>query len=173
MALSSPATADLCDAHIDTPVDTIADSSISVVLPNVLRDFGGRISFHGQAVTARCYESNVLICQLLDTPGQGRVLVVDGGGSLRCALLGDRLAQLAADNDWSGLIVNGCVRDTAALAKINIGIKAIAPCPLKSSKRDPGLKAVRVIIGGVQIRPGDWVYADADGVLVSKEELSV
>jgi RraA family protein len=167
------ATADLCDLHRPEPVDVMTDSAVAIVQPGLLRDFGGRQSFHGQAATVKCYESNVLVRQLLEGAGHGRVLVVDGGASLRCALLGDNLAALAEKNGWSGIIVNGCVRDTAQLAGMQVGIKALAPCPLKSSKRDPGLKAVRVVIGGVQIRPGDWVYADLDGVLVSKEELSL
>ncbi|EFN60109.1 hypothetical protein CHLNCDRAFT_133452 [Chlorella variabilis] len=166
----SPPTTELCDQHMG-PVDCVDDAGITIMEPGLLRDFGGRIRFHGQAMTVKCYESNVLISQLLDSPGHGRVLVVDGGGSRRCALLGDRLAGLAAKNGWAGVIVHGCVRDTAALGEIEVGIKALAPCPLKSSKRDPGLKAVRVVIGGALVRPGDWVYADEDGVLVSREAL--
>ncbi|KAL4426033.1 hypothetical protein ABPG77_007829 [Micractinium sp. CCAP 211/92] len=165
----SYATADLCDAHLENPVDVVAESKIAVMQPGLLRDFGGRRSFHGPAATVKCQDSNVRVRQLLETAGHGRVLVVDGGGSLRCALLGDKLGRLAVQNGWSGVVVNGCVRDCAALAQLDVGIKAIAPCPVKSSKRDPGLKAVRVIIGGVQIRPGDWIYADEDGVVVSHE----
>ncbi|KAL4421564.1 hypothetical protein ABPG75_010855 [Micractinium tetrahymenae] len=165
----SYATADLCDAHLENPVDVVAEAKVAVVQPGLLRDFGGRRSFHGPAATVKCHDSNVRVRQLLETAGHGRVLVVDGGGSLRCALMGDKLGKLAEQNGWSGVIVNGCVRDTAILAQLDVGIKALAPCPVKSSKRDPGLKAVRVIIGGVLIRPGDWIYANEDGVLVCHE----
>ncbi|PSC68962.1 ribonuclease activity regulator [Micractinium conductrix] len=167
-------TADLCDAYLESPVDVMTENNkLAVMQPGLLRDFGGRPAFCGEAYTIKCYEGNVLVAQKLETAGRGRVLVVDGGGSMRCALLGDRLAGLAAQNGWSGIIVHGCVRDTAVLAGLDVGIKALAPCPVKSSKRDPGLKAARLIIGGVQIRPGDWIYADGDGVVVSREELTL
>ena len=115
------------------------------VLPLAPRsDFGGRRAFHGPAATVRCHESNVLVRQALEGAGHGRVLVVDGGASLRCALLGGSLGGLALANGWAGILVLGCVRDTAELAALDLGIKALAACPVKSSKRDPGLKAVSV-----------------------------
>ena len=135
-----------------------------------LRDFGGVKRFSGPAVTIQCFENNPLVRQALGEPGEGRVLVVDGGGSTRCALLGDNLAAMAANNGWSGVIINGCLRDTEDIAKTSVGVKAIAPHPVKSSKRDPGLRDVPVTFAGVTVRPGDWIYADMDGVLVGGPE---
>ena len=109
----------------------------------------------------------------LEEPGLGRVLVVDGGGSRRCALLGDNIAAMAVENGWSGVVINGCIRDSLDISKMELGVKALATHPLKSSKRDPGLKGVSVSFAGVTVRPGDWVYADGDGVLVSREELKL
>ncbi|KIY96761.1 regulator of ribonuclease activity A [Monoraphidium neglectum] len=112
--------------------------------------------------------------QAVTGPGGGRVLVVDGGGSTRCALLGDMLAEEARKNGWAGIIVNGCIRDSEGIGQISqLGVKALATCPLKSSKRDLGLEGVTVVIGGCTISPGDWVYADPDGVLVAKEQLTL
>lgn len=101
------------------------------------------------------------------------MLVVDGGGSKRCALLGDNIAEMAHKNGWSGIIINGCIRDSADIATMPLGVKALATYPLKSSKRDPGLRNVPVTFGGATFHPGDWVYADGDGVLVSREELAL
>uniref|UniRef100_A0A061SPP2 4-hydroxy-4-methyl-2-oxoglutarate aldolase n=1 Tax=Tetraselmis sp. GSL018 TaxID=582737 RepID=A0A061SPP2_9CHLO len=110
--------------------------------------------------------------QILGEEGRGRVLVVDGGASERCALLGDQLAELGVKNGWSGVIVNGCIRDSEDIARMPIGVKALATCPLKSSKRDPGLRSVPVSFAGVTVRPGDYIYADKDGILVSAEPLA-
>lgn len=109
----------------------------------------------------------------MEEKGLGRVLVVDGGGSKRCALLGDNIAAMAVENGWSGIIINGCIRDSLDISKMDLGVKALATFPLKSSKRDPGLRDVSVSFAGVTVSPGDWIYADSDGVLVSKEELKV
>ncbi|MFD5215499.1 ribonuclease E activity regulator RraA [Microbacterium sp. NPDC058345] len=130
------------------------------------RDFGGTIRFSGPARTVRCAEDNVLLDAVLKTPGDGAVLIIDGGASLACALIGDRIAGQAIANGWSGLIINGAVRDSASLATLPIGIKALGTNPRKSGKRGNGEKDVDLEIGGAVIRPGMMVYADEDGVLV-------
>ncbi len=121
----------------------------------------------------RCFEANPLVRAALEEDGAGRVLVVDGGGSLRCALLGDNIAAMAADHGWAGIIIHGCIRDSADIARMPLGVKALATHPLKSGKRDRGLAGVPLRFGGVTVRPGDWVYADGDGVLVSPTELTL
>jgi regulator of ribonuclease activity A len=132
----------------------------------VFRDFGGARSFAGTVATVKVFEDNVLVRQALSEPGGGRVLVVDGGGSLRCALLGDLVAGLAVDNGWSGVLVYGCVRDTEALGQLPLGVKALAPHPAKSIKRGEGQRDVDVRFAGIVFRPGEFLVADADGVIV-------
>jgi len=154
-------TADLTDDHRDV---------VQVAEP-MFRDFGGRKAFAGSVETIKTFEDNSLVRTALEEPGDGRVLVVDGGGSLRCALLGDQLAALGAKNGWSGVIVHGCVRDTAILAEIDLGVKAIAPHPCKSEKRGRGERNVQLHFAGIVIDPGVYVYADADGVIVSEKVL--
>lgn len=155
------ATTDLSDAHPQ-----------ATVLAPVFRDYGGVSGFHGRVVTLKVYEDNALVRSTLETPGERRVLVVDGGGSLRCALVGGMLAELARRNDWVGILVYGCIRDVAELAAQPIGIKALAAHPRKSEKGLHSGHANRVIeLAGARIAPGDWLYADADGVLVSPERL--
>ena len=156
------ATADLSDAF---PEVAIAEP--------VFRDFGGQRSFHGVVSTILTFEDNSLVRAALSEPGDGRVLIVDGGASTRCALLGDLLAALGSEHGWSGTVVNGCVRDSAVLAGIPFGIKALATCPRKSVKLGRGERDVPVTFAGVTFSPGHHVYADADGVLVSAEELQV
>ena len=135
------------------------------------RDLGGSLAFSGQAATVKCFESNPLVRAALEEKGNGRVLVVDAGASRRCAVLGDNLAEMGVKNGWSGIIVNGCIRDSAVIATMPIGVKALGTHPLKSSKRDIGLRDVTVLFAGVTVQAGDWVYADKDGVLVSPNEL--
>jgi regulator of ribonuclease activity A len=130
------------------------------------RQFGGRRSFSGPVATVRCLEDNVLLRAAVSEPGEGRVLVVDGGGSFRCALLGDNIAEIAVANGWSGLIVNGCVRDVVALAELPIGIKALGTNPRPSGKAGAGETGVPVTFGGVEFSPGALLYADDDGVIV-------
>ena len=156
------ATADLSDAF---PEVAIAEP--------VFRDFGGRRRFHGVASTVLTFEDNSLVRTALSEPGDGRGLIVDGGASLRCALVGDLLAALGGENDWAGIVVNGCVRDSAVLAGIPFGVKALATCPRKSVKLGRGERDVPVTFAGVTFVPGDHVYADEDGVLVSAEELQI
>ncbi|GFR52154.1 hypothetical protein Agub_g14613 [Astrephomene gubernaculifera] len=166
-------TADLTDKYMPEPVDQVCPRSLQIVTPNLFRDFGGKLRFSGQASTIKCFENNPLVRQAVEQPGNGRVLVVDGGGSLRCALLGDMLAAAAVKNGWAGIIVHGCIRDSADIAGMPLGVKALGTHPLKSSKRDPGQRDVPVCFGGVTVKPGDWVYADADGIIVSEEELTL
>jgi regulator of ribonuclease activity A len=135
------------------------------------RDFGARKRFHGPIRTIACFEDNVLFRQLLDEPGDGAVVVVDGRGSTARALMGDMLAARASANGWAGVIVNGAVRDSAEMAGIELGIKALGVTPAKSEKQGEGQTDVPVEFGGASFRPGDWVYCDEDGVLVSPREL--
>jgi len=130
-------------------------------------DFGGCINFSGPIATVKCHEDNSMVRQALEEPGKGRVLVIDGGGSMNCALLGDMLGALAVDNGWHGIVVNGCVRDSAELANIDIGIKALATHPRKSQKRGLGERDVPVQFAGIEFRPGDQLYADRDGIVVT------
>ena len=159
-------TCDLCDAN----EDKLDDGSLQV-LPPVFKHYGKNIKFRGQALTLKLFEDNVLVRSTLETPGEGRVLVVDGGGSLRCALVGGLLGELAQKNNWSGVIVNGCVRDSAELAECATGICALATHPQKSKKRGQGESGGKVIMAGVAVRSGDWIYADEDGILVSSQRL--
>ena len=167
-----PATCDLTDEHMPDPVDIIAKSKqVACVAPG-FRDYGGRVKFMGTATTIKCFENNPLVRKALtQEDGKGKVLVVDGGGSMRCALLGDMLAAEGASNGWEGVIVDGCVRDSRALKETNIGVKARDTHPLKSSKRDEGERDVDVVVGGVTIKPGYHVYADEDGIVVSATRL--
>ena len=152
-----PATADLCDAH---------GPELQVAEP-IFRDFGGTRAFSGAIVTVQVHEDNVLVRHALNHPGEGRVLVVDGGGSLRCALVGDQIAQMAAEHGWSGLVIHGCVRDVARLHRIPVGIKALASCPVRSAKEGKGKHLVSVRFAGVNFEPGAWLCADEDGVVVA------
>jgi regulator of ribonuclease activity A len=150
------ATTDLCDAH---------PGVIAVATP-MFASFGGRRRFCGPIATLRCFEDNSLVREMLGEPGAGRVLVVDGGGSLRCALVGDQLGALGVRNGWNGVVVWGCVRDTAALGAMDLGVLALAAHPLKSVKRGQGERDVAVSLAGVTFRPGHYLYADADGVVL-------
>ena len=136
-----------------------------------LVNYGLIKQFAGQVVTIKCHEDNSLVKQAVSEPGQGRVIVVDGGGSLRRALLGDMLAEQAANNGWSGLVINGVIRDVDEIAKTNLGVQALGHCPLKTEKLGMGQRDVVLHFGGAVIAPGDYVYADNNGVIVSKEAL--
>lgn len=135
------------------------------------RDFGARRSFYGRVRTVECFEDNVLFRQLLNEPGNGGVIVVDGRGSTARALMGDMLAARASANSWAGVIINGAIRDSAEIAGIDVGVKALGVNPAKSVKSGEGRVDVPVEFGGVTFRPGDWVYCDEDGVLVSPREI--
>jgi regulator of ribonuclease activity A len=131
-----------------------------------LRQFGGARTFSGAIATVRCHEDNVLLRAAVAEPGEGRVLVVDGGGSFGCALIGDNIAELALANGWAGIVVHGCVRDVAALAELPIGIKALGTNPRPSRKDGAGEVNVPVTFGGVEFTPGATLHADDDGVIV-------
>lgn len=132
------------------------------------RDLGGLVAFDGRIRTVRCHRDNALVKQILATPGDGEVLVVDGGGSLESALVGDLIAASAVANHWSGLIVHGAVRDVAALSALQIGVKALGSNPRKSAKAGRGAVDVAVVVAGVTFTPGKHVWADADGILVER-----
>lgn len=154
-------TPDLCDAH---------EGKVSVVAP-MFRRYGGRAAFAGQISTVTCFEDNSLVREALGKPGAGRVLVVDGGGSLRCALVGDQLALLGQSNGWAGIVVYGCIRDSAAISRMDIGVRALDTHPLKSVKRGAGQADEPVSFGGVRFVPGHYLYADDDGIIVSPAPL--
>lgn len=154
-------TADLYDRY---------EQKVHVAAP-LFFDYGGVRKFFGPISTVKVHEDNTLVRAALEEPGKGRVLVVDGGGSLRCALIGDVLADLAWKNGWAGLIVYGCIRDSAAISKIGIGIKALNTIPRKSVKKGAGDRDIPVSFANVNFIPGHYLYADEDGLLVSQEEL--
>ncbi|MDR7094267.1 ribonuclease E activity regulator RraA [Hydrogenophaga laconesensis] len=159
------ATCDLCDVHKND------GSGAFRVLPPVFRSFGARTRFAGPVVTVKCFEDNSLVKAAVDSAGEGRVLVVDGGASLRRALVGGNLGAAAARNGWAGVVVDGCVRDVAELAQCDVGIRALASMPLPTEKRNEGQRDLAVQIQGVWVRPGDWLYADEDGIVVADRAL--
>ena len=137
----------------------------------IFNTYGDKPVFSGEIVTLKVFEDNSLVRAALEGLGKGRVLVVDGGGSLRCALVGDKLAELAMHNGWEGIIVYGCIRDSEEINGMDIGIKALNTCPVKSIKRNEGQKNILVKFAGIQFIPGQYLYADADGVLISEKKL--
>ena len=170
---STFATGDLCDVH-----KSDSSGNFRVIAP-VFRDYGGRRRFCGPVVTVKCFEDNTLVKAAVDSPGfaetpqgrVGKVLVVDGGGSLRRALLGGNLGAAAARNGWAGVVIDGCVRDVAELAALDVGIRALASMPLPTDKRNEGQQGISVQLQGQWIRPGDWLYADEDGMVVGASRL--
>ena len=154
-------TPDLCDAHPDR---------IEVAEP-LFRSYGGRSAFAGRIVTVACFEDNSKVKELASRPGEGQVMVVDGGGSMRRALLGDQVAAAAAANGWSGLLIHGCVRDVDALGRLALGVQALGSHPLKTDKRGLGDIDVPVRFAGVRFVPGHWLYADLNGVIVADADL--
>ncbi|MFZ4535374.1 ribonuclease E activity regulator RraA [Propionivibrio sp.] len=159
-------TPDLCDAF-----EGEIGKTIRVVAP-MFKPYGARASFSGRIVTLKLYEDNVLVRTLFGEDGKGKVLVIDGGGSMRCALVGDQLALLAQKNGWEGLIVYGCIRDSADINTIDIGVRALDTHPLRSIKRGTGERDLTVTFGGVSFIPGEYLYADEDGILVSSQALT-
>jgi len=155
------ATADLCDAHGD---------NVNIAEP-VFAVFGQKTDFHGPIETIKTFEDNSLVRACLEEPGEGKVLVVDGGASMRCALLGDNLAQLAVDNNWAGLVIYGCIRDSGVIDGMDVGVRALNTHPRKSVKRNFGDRNLPVHFAGVVFTPGHYLYADADGIIVSPEAL--
>ena len=155
------ATADLCDAHPD----------MVKVCHTPFRSFGQVAAFHGPIRTLSVLDDNALVRQVLERPGQGAVLVVNGGGSLKRALVGDNLARLAIDNGWAGIIVHAAIRDTAVIAAMPVGIKAVGTIPLRADRDAIGELDIPTSFGGVIFTPGDWLYADEDGVIVAPHRL--
>ncbi|WP_104102225.1 ribonuclease E activity regulator RraA [Arthrobacter sp. 08Y14] len=151
-------TADLYDQH----GESLASASLQ------FQDLGGRLSFTGPVRTIRCREDNGLVKSVLNSPGNGAVLVVDGAGSLNSALMGDMIAEAAVANGWAGVVINGPIRDRAAVAKLPLGVKALGSNPRKSAKDSVGEVDVPVEFGGVTFRPGAMLYADEDGILVER-----
>ena len=158
-------TPDLCDEF-----EAELGKTVRVVAPMFQR-YGARSSFSGEIVTLKVFEDNSLVREAFAENGRGKVLVIDGGGSLRCALVGDQLAILAQKNGWAGVVVYGCIRDSADINGIDIGVRALNTHPQKSIKKNVGDRDIAVTFGGVTFNPGEWLYVDDDGVLVSSKPL--
>ena len=154
-------TADLCDAF---------EEDLHVV-QSMFHRYGRLTAFDGPIATVKCYEDNSKVREALTEPGDGRILVVDGGGSLRRALLGDMLGELAVGNGWKGIVINGCIRDSEAIDKLELGVRALGTIPLKTHKRGDGQRDVSLSFAGVTFRPGEHLYADADGIVVAARPL--
>ncbi|WP_228141655.1 ribonuclease E activity regulator RraA [Marinobacter sp. X15-166B] len=154
-------TPDLCDQFPDV-----------VVVEPGFRNYGGVSAFGGEVVTVKCFEDNSVVRAQVGLPGKGRVLVVDGGGSRRAALLGDMLAAQAASNGWAGLIINGCIRDVDVIGQTQLGVQALGTHPRRTEKRNQGDLDVPVTFGGVTFRPGQFVYADNNGIILSERPLT-
>lgn len=154
-------TADLCDEH----------SGEVAVAESIFKDYGGKTSFYGRISTVKVHEDNVLVKEALGEQGDGRVLIVDGGGSMRCALLGDRLAAMAIEKGWNGVVVYGCIRDSAEIKEMALGVKALSTHPMRSIKKGAGDRDVPVKFAGISFVPGHYIYADEDGIIVSAKKL--
>ena len=154
-------TADLCDDH----------DAILQVAEGLFGDFGGLDCFCGMISTVKSYEDNSLVRSALDEPGEGRVLVIDGGASMKRSMLGDRLAEKAVDNGWRGVVINGCLRDSAVIAEMALGVKALGTAPRKTQKQGQGLRDVAVRFADVDFIPSHWLYADEDGMVVCEKKL--
>lgn len=154
-------TTDLCDAHSD---------QLQIAQP-IFQAYGGVRRFHGVMRTLKVFEDNSLVREALAQPGSGQVLVVDGGGSLRCALLGDQIAELAVKNHWAGIVIYGCIRDSEAINGLPLGVRALNTHPLKSIKKGVGDDHLPVTFAGVTFRPDEYIYVDSDGIIVSAKPL--
>ena len=152
---------DLCDEYSET---------VQVLEP-IFSNYGGRERFSGPIVTVKCFEDNSLVKALVDTPGNGRVIVVDGGGSMRRACLGDMLADKASKNGWSGFLIYGCIRDVDEISSIGIGVQALGVHPMKTEKKGAGEQQITVAFAGVSIQPNEYLYADNNGVIISRTAL--
>ncbi|MDN6297366.1 MAG: ribonuclease E activity regulator RraA [Halomonas sp.] len=160
--MSQIITPDLCDKYPE----------VDVIAPLFL-NFGGIKAFAGPVRTVTCFEDNSMVKQAVNEPGDGAVLVVDGGGSKRCAMLGDMLAQKAADNGWAGIVMYGCVRDVDILARTHLGVQALGSHPRRSHKRGEGTRDIAVDIAGVSVHPGQWLYADNNGIVIAEQALEL
>ncbi len=154
-------TTDLYDAHLE---------QLQVATP-IFRDFGGRQRFHGKIVTLKAVDDNTYLKAAFESPGHGKVLVVDAAGSLHCAMMGDVMAALGASNGWEGVVIHGCIRDSADVARIDIGVKALATIPRKTVKRNQGIMDIPAHFASVTFCPGHYLYADEDGMVLSAEPL--
>jgi len=154
-------TTDLYDEHLE---------KLQVAAP-IFRDFGGRTCFSGEIATLKALEDNTFIKAAFETDGHGKVLVVDGGGSMRCAMIGDVMAGLGSNNGWEGIVINGCIRDSADVGKVDIGVKALGTIPRKTVKRNQGVRDIPVHFADITFNPGDWLYADEDGIVISPHNL--
>lgn len=159
-------TCDLCDAH----PERLAAGSLAV-LPPIFTAYGKRQTFSGKAYTLQVFEDNALVRATLETPGDGRVLVIDGGSSMARALVGGNLGLLAVKNNWAGIVVDGAIRDVAEINACDTGIRALALNPQRSARTGTGKLNGPVLIARVPVEPGDWIYADPDGILVSRDAL--
>jgi len=158
MEISTP---DLCDAHPD---------KVRILKP-VFKNYGAKTSFGGEVVTIKCFEDNSRVKENAGMPGNGKVMVVDGGGSLNKALLGDLITETAMNNGWEGFIIYGCIRDVDPINTMQIGVKALNSIPLKTQRKGKGENNVKITFGGVAFNPGEYVYADTTGIIVSSEPL--
>lgn len=159
---SAVITPDLCDAYPEVEV-----------LEPLFANFGGVDNFYGPIRTVKCFEDNSLVKQAVAELGEGAVLVVDAGGSHRCAMLGDMLAEKAAQNGWAGVVMYGCVRDVDILATLPLGIQALGSHPRKSDKRGEGQRELAVTFAGVTLRVGQWLYADNNGIIIAEQPLKL
>ncbi|KAM7250268.1 hypothetical protein ACFE04_022151 [Oxalis oulophora] len=166
--MASIAITDVCDAY---PA-LLATGELRVLQP-IFNIYGQRRIFSGPIVTLKVFEDNVLVRDFLETKGEGRVLLIDGGGSRRCALVGGNLGVLAQNSGWAGIVVYGCIRDVDEINSCDIGVRALGPNPVKSVKKGLGEKHIQVDIAGTLIRDGEWLYADSDGIIISKTEISL
>lgn len=158
-----------CDLLDDHPQTQVVSPSID---GKSFKNFGARKAFGGEVVTVKCFEDNSRVKELLATEGAGKVLVVDGGASMRCALLGDLIGESAVQNHWAGVVVYGCVRDVDALAQLDLGVQALAAIPQKSNRKGAGETGIELHFGGVTIAAGNYIYADNNGILVSASKLT-
>jgi regulator of ribonuclease activity A len=156
-------TPDLCDKYPDL---------VQVVEPMFV-NYGGRVSFGGEIVTIKCFEDNSFVKEWVEKPGKGKVMVVDGGGSMRRSLLGDMLTEKATENGWEGIVLYGCIRDVDAISDTLLGVQALGTIPLKTDKKGIGEANIPVTFGGVTFYPGDFVYADNNGIIISPSALEM
>lgn len=160
-------TCDLLDDHPELDLQVLSPSLDG----KTFKSYGARKSFAGQIVTVKCFEDNSRVKELLATDGRGKVLVVDGGASMRCALMGDMIAESAVKNHWNGVVIYGCVRDVDAIAELDLGVHALAAIPRKSHRQGIGEVDIAVYFGGVNFISGEYIYADNNGIVVSQQAL--
>lgn len=168
MTVAKFVTCDILDDHPDQNIQVMSPS----IDGHLFKSYGAIKSFAGEVITVKCFEDNSRVKELLATDGTGKVLVVDGGGSMRCALMGDMIAESAVKNHWNGVVIYGCIRDVDAIAELSLGVNALASIPLKSNRKGAGEVDLVLKFGGVTIHSGDFIYADNNGIIITKEKLS-